>query len=121
MTPSVLAVQNSTCSLHWDKQEMQISPKCKSWISHFLFFFLTAIECPPPEPIEHGFINQALRDIFHYQDIVSYGCYPPYVIDGASESRCEKTGTWSNKPSCKGKAVCIVFVQNILILFLKKS
>lgn len=84
----------------------------------FSFLPLTAVQCPPPEPIQHGFINFGLRGTFHYQDTVNYGCYPPYTVGEASESRCEKTGTWSNKPTCKGKTACIVFVQNSF--FLKK-
>ncbi|XP_034268545.1 beta-2-glycoprotein 1 [Pantherophis guttatus] len=78
-------------------------PECKS------------VECPPPEPMEHGFINFALRGTFHYQDTVSYGCYPPYTMDEASESRCEKTGTWSNKPTCK--APCNIPVERATVLY----
>ncbi|XP_039181451.1 beta-2-glycoprotein 1 [Crotalus tigris] len=78
-------------------------PECKS------------VECPPPEPIEHGFINGALRNIFHYQDTVSYGCNLPYIMDDASESRCEKTGTWSNKPTCK--APCKISLTRATVLY----
>ncbi|XP_013919815.1 PREDICTED: beta-2-glycoprotein 1-like [Thamnophis sirtalis] len=89
-------------------------PECKS------------VECPPPEPIEHGFINFGLRGIFHYQNTVHYGCYAPYTMDEASESRCEKTGTWSNKPTCKapcnipvGKATVLYNGQKITVKKLK--
>uniref|UniRef100_A0A8C6X364 Beta-2-glycoprotein 1 n=1 Tax=Naja naja TaxID=35670 RepID=A0A8C6X364_NAJNA len=78
-------------------------PECKS------------VQCPRPEPIEHGFINFAVRTTFHYQDTVSYGCNPPYIMDEASESRCEKTGTWSNKPTCK--APCNIPVEKATVLY----
>ncbi|ETE70078.1 Beta-2-glycoprotein 1, partial [Ophiophagus hannah] len=78
-------------------------PECKS------------VECPRPEPIEHGFINFALRATFRYQDTVNYGCNPPYTLDEASESRCEKTGTWSNKPTCK--APCNIPVNKATVLY----
>lgn len=66
------------------------------------FFPITAVECPYPEDIENGFINFALRNTYRYADRVNYGCNPRYVIDGAVESRCEKTGRWSPKPTCRG-------------------
>ncbi|XP_070596429.1 beta-2-glycoprotein 1 [Erythrolamprus reginae] len=78
-------------------------PECKS------------VECPPPEPIEHGFINYALRGSFHYQDVVVYGCNIPYTMDEAAESRCEKTGTWSNIPTCK--APCNIPVKRATVLY----
>ncbi|XP_063149550.1 beta-2-glycoprotein 1 [Candoia aspera] len=74
-----------------------------------------SVECPPPEEIEHGFINFALRNTFRYQDTVSYGCNYPYIMDGASESRCEKTGRWSNKPTCK--APCKIPVKRATVLY----
>ncbi|KAJ6656504.1 hypothetical protein lerEdw1_003793, partial [Lerista edwardsae] len=66
-------------------------PECKS------------VECPEPEAIENGFINFALRRTYPYAAHVTYGCNPRYVLDGAGDSRCEKTGRWSPKPTCKGK------------------
>ncbi|XP_026566993.1 beta-2-glycoprotein 1 isoform X1 [Pseudonaja textilis] len=77
------------------------------------------VECPHPEPIEHGFINFALYNTYHYQDIVSYGCDLTYVMDGDSVSTCEETGTWSNKPTCK--APCNIPVEKATVLYNRRK
>nr|XP_033818115.1 beta-2-glycoprotein 1 isoform X2 [Geotrypetes seraphini] len=59
------------------------------------------VQCPRPTGIENGFMNFHLKKSFHYMEKVSYGCSPNYVLDGPRDSRCEKTGNWSIKPSCK--------------------
>ncbi|XP_066473907.1 beta-2-glycoprotein 1 [Tiliqua scincoides] len=78
-------------------------PTCKS------------VECAYPEGIENGFINFALRSTYRYADHVTYGCNPRYVMDGAMESRCEKTGRWSPKPICR--APCTMPVKRATVLY----
>nr|XP_034959913.1 beta-2-glycoprotein 1 isoform X2 [Zootoca vivipara] len=74
-----------------------------------------SVECPYPEQIENGFINFALRRTYKYKETVQYGCNPPYVLDGASASSCEKTGTWSTKPACR--APCAIPVKRATVLY----
>nr|XP_060619057.1 beta-2-glycoprotein 1-like isoform X2 [Anolis sagrei ordinatus] len=74
-----------------------------------------AVECPRPEDIENGYINLLLRRPYHYRETVTYGCNPTYVLDGPVESRCEKTGQWSTKPTCK--APCTIPVKRATVLY----
>ncbi|XP_032994781.1 beta-2-glycoprotein 1 isoform X1 [Lacerta agilis] len=74
-----------------------------------------SVECPYPEQIENGFINFALRRTYKYKETVQYGCNLPYVLDGASASSCEKTGTWSTKPACR--APCAIPVKRATVLY----
>uniref|UniRef100_A0A8B9PFW5 Beta-2-glycoprotein 1 n=1 Tax=Apteryx owenii TaxID=8824 RepID=A0A8B9PFW5_APTOW len=74
-----------------------------------------SVTCPTPTGIENGFINFAVRRIYHYNESVSYGCQPSYVLDGPKESRCEKTGNWSIKPTCKGP--CKIPVKKAVVLY----
>nr|XP_020662110.1 beta-2-glycoprotein 1 isoform X1 [Pogona vitticeps] len=73
------------------------------------------VECPRPQEIENGFINFALRRSFIYKDTVSYGCNDPYVLEGPVDSRCEKTGQWSAKPTCR--ASCQIPVKRATVLY----
>uniref|UniRef100_A0A8D2JKA4 Beta-2-glycoprotein 1 n=1 Tax=Varanus komodoensis TaxID=61221 RepID=A0A8D2JKA4_VARKO len=73
------------------------------------------VQCPYPEEIENGFINFALRRTYDYKDTVSYGCNPPYVLEGPAQSRCEKTGQWSGKPTCR--APCEIPVKRATVLY----
>lgn len=67
------------------------------------FCFCTAVvTCPTPTGIENGFIEFAVRRMYHYNESVGFGCQPSYVLHGPKHSRCEKTGNWSTKPTCKG-------------------
>ncbi|KAJ7318004.1 hypothetical protein JRQ81_004166 [Phrynocephalus forsythii] len=74
-----------------------------------------SVECPRPQEIENGFIQFALRRSFHYKATVTYGCNDPYVLDGPTESRCEKTGQWSTKPMCR--ASCQIPVKRATVLY----
>ncbi|XP_030064320.1 beta-2-glycoprotein 1 isoform X4 [Microcaecilia unicolor] len=73
------------------------------------------IRCPRPTGIENGFVSFNLDRLYHYMEKVSYGCMPNYVLDGPRESRCEKTGNWSIKPSCK--APCSISVKRAEVLY----
>ncbi|KAL8163533.1 UNVERIFIED_CONTAM: hypothetical protein K2H54_028808, partial [Gekko kuhli] len=73
------------------------------------------VKCPYPAEIENGFINFALHRTYQYKDRVTYGCNPTYVLDGPTESTCEKTGDWSTKPTCK--APCKIPVQRATVLY----
>ncbi|XP_067403428.1 beta-2-glycoprotein 1 [Emydura macquarii macquarii] len=73
------------------------------------------VQCPHPTGIENGFINIAVRRTYHYMETVDYGCHHPYVLDGPRESRCEKTSSWSIKPTCK--APCKIPVKRATVLY----
>nr|XP_006110637.1 beta-2-glycoprotein 1 isoform X2 [Pelodiscus sinensis] len=66
------------------------------------------VQCPHPATIENGFVNFAVRRTFS-------PCHSPYVLDGPRESRCEKTGSWSIKPTCK--APCKIPVSKATVLY----
>ncbi|XP_053154386.1 beta-2-glycoprotein 1 [Hemicordylus capensis] len=74
-----------------------------------------SVQCPYPEEIENGFINFALHRTYNYNDKVTYGCNPTYVLDGAVDSTCEKTGYWSKKPTCR--APCKIPVKRATVLY----
>uniref|UniRef100_A0A8C0J6L5 Beta-2-glycoprotein 1 n=1 Tax=Chelonoidis abingdonii TaxID=106734 RepID=A0A8C0J6L5_CHEAB len=73
------------------------------------------VKCPHPTGIENGFINFEVRRTYHYMDSVDFGCQPRYVLEGPRESRCEKTGSWSIKPTCK--APCKIPVKKATVLY----
>lgn len=37
-------------------------------------------------------------------DRVKYGCSEGYILDGPMEIVCDKSGQWSDKPTCKNYA-----------------
>ncbi|KAJ0050722.1 hypothetical protein NL108_005084, partial [Boleophthalmus pectinirostris] len=59
------------------------------------------VSCPPPENIEHGYMSVIPNKEYAYTDTVKYGCKGDYVLHGPLQIVCEKTGEWSEKPSCK--------------------
>ncbi|XP_029455194.1 beta-2-glycoprotein 1 [Rhinatrema bivittatum] len=73
------------------------------------------IRCPRPTEIENGFMSFSPDRLYHYREVVTYGCKPNYVLDGPRESKCEMTGNWSIKPSCK--APCHINVKRAEVLY----
>ncbi|XP_050175218.1 beta-2-glycoprotein 1 isoform X1 [Myiozetetes cayanensis] len=73
------------------------------------------VTCPTPIGIENGFIEFAVRRTYHYNESVSFGCQPTYVMEGSKHSRCEKTGNWSTKPICR--APCKIPVKKAVVLY----
>uniref|UniRef100_A0A8C0HMA9 Beta-2-glycoprotein 1 n=1 Tax=Buteo japonicus TaxID=224669 RepID=A0A8C0HMA9_9AVES len=73
------------------------------------------VTCPTPTGIENGFLEFAVRRTYHYNESVSFGCQSSYVLDGPKHSRCEKTGNWSTKPTCKGP--CKIPVKKAVVLY----
>ncbi|POI33495.1 hypothetical protein CIB84_002753 [Bambusicola thoracicus] len=74
-----------------------------------------AVTCPAPTGIENGFLNFAVRRTYHYNESVSFSCQSRYVLEGPKHSRCEKTGNWSTKPSCKEP--CKIPVKKAVVLY----
>ncbi|XP_062402439.1 beta-2-glycoprotein 1-like [Sardina pilchardus] len=77
------------------------------------------VECPVPARISHGFITFAVRREHGYKERVKYGCDVNYVMDGAPEIECEKTGQWSTKPVCR--APCTVGIKRGRIFYNAKK
>uniref|UniRef100_A0A8U7NQU9 Beta-2-glycoprotein 1 n=2 Tax=Corvus moneduloides TaxID=1196302 RepID=A0A8U7NQU9_CORMO len=73
------------------------------------------VTCPTPIGIENGFIEFAVRRTYHYNESVSFGCQPGYVMEGSKHSRCENTGNWSTKPACR--APCKIPVKKAVVLY----
>uniref|UniRef100_A0A8B9BE08 Beta-2-glycoprotein 1 n=1 Tax=Anser brachyrhynchus TaxID=132585 RepID=A0A8B9BE08_9AVES len=74
-----------------------------------------AVTCPAPSGIENGFLNFAVRRTYHYNETVSFSCQSRYVLEGPKHSRCEKTGNWSTKPTCKEP--CKMPVKKAVVLY----
>uniref|UniRef100_A0A3B3ZDW5 Beta-2-glycoprotein 1 n=1 Tax=Periophthalmus magnuspinnatus TaxID=409849 RepID=A0A3B3ZDW5_9GOBI len=73
------------------------------------------VSCPPPENIEHGYMSISQKRDFDYTEMIKYGCDGDYVLDGPQDIVCEKTGEWSEKPSCK--APCSVEIRRGRIMY----
>lgn len=71
--------------------------------------------CPYPESIENGFMSVSQKRDFEYSENVGYGCNDPYTLEGPRQIFCEKSGGWSQKPSCK--APCSVDIKRGRILY----
>lgn len=42
---------------------------------------------------------------FDYLETIKYGCTGDYIVEGSLQIVCQQDGTWSEKPSCKGRTV----------------
>lgn len=62
------------------------------------------VSCPVPTPVENGFITSSAHREYGYMDRVKYGCSEGYILDGPMEIICDKSGQWSDKPTCKNDA-----------------
>ncbi|NXE87637.1 APOH protein, partial [Menura novaehollandiae] len=97
---ALIGNETATCTAHGNWSSI---PECK------------VVTCPTPIGIENGFIEFAVRRTYHYNESVSFGCQPSYVMEGSKHSRCEKTGNWSTKPTCK--APCKIPVKKAVVLY----
>ncbi|XP_038142418.1 beta-2-glycoprotein 1-like [Cyprinodon tularosa] len=77
------------------------------------------VTCPPPENIDRGYMSANDKREFFYRETVKYDCESPYVLEGNLETVCQKSGRWSEKPSCK--APCAVGIRKAKILYKGKK
>uniref|UniRef100_A0A8C8AQF1 Sushi, von Willebrand factor type A, EGF and pentraxin domain-containing protein 1 n=1 Tax=Otus sunia TaxID=257818 RepID=A0A8C8AQF1_9STRI len=56
-----------------------------------------AINCPPPQPIENGFVEGA---DYSYGAMVIYSCVPGFQLSGLAMQTCEESGWSSSTPTC---------------------
>ncbi|XP_072269756.1 beta-2-glycoprotein 1 [Pyxicephalus adspersus] len=73
------------------------------------------VKCNPPTVIPNGFMSFSLYRKYNYKEFVTYGCNPPYTLEGPRISFCDKDGEWSQKPSCK--APCHVNTPKANVLY----
>ncbi|XP_053309517.1 beta-2-glycoprotein 1 [Spea bombifrons] len=73
------------------------------------------VKCRRPTEIEHGFLTYSPPRLYDYQEAVTYGCKPTYVLDGPKNSFCDKNGEWTVKPSCR--APCHVTTKKATVLY----
>ncbi|XP_053713117.1 beta-2-glycoprotein 1-like [Synchiropus splendidus] len=77
------------------------------------------VTCPPPPPIDKGYVlDNDIKDYF-FMDTVGYDCFGDYVLEGSHRITCQKNGQWSQKPSCK--APCEVGIARGRILYKEKK
>lgn len=69
------------------------------------------MQCAPPiTQIKNGkVIENGGTAPWEYEDKITVNCEDGYLINGAVSSltlECNENGTWSERPSCKGKSLC---------------
>ncbi|XP_018428719.1 PREDICTED: LOW QUALITY PROTEIN: beta-2-glycoprotein 1 [Nanorana parkeri] len=72
------------------------------------------VTCHRPAGIPNGYMSFALHRKYNYKEFVSYGCNPPYALDGNRISYCDKDGEWSQKPSCRAPCHVTTPKANVL-------
>lgn len=61
------------------------------------------IVCPSPPVIANGFIvPEDVREVYRFQDLITYNCLDGYVLRGNSMLFCQENRLWSNRqPLCE--------------------
>ncbi|KAM4691163.1 beta-2-glycoprotein 1 [Rhinophrynus dorsalis] len=72
------------------------------------------VKCQRPTEIKNGFMTFSLYREYHYQEVVTYGCNPTYVLEGPRSSFCDKDGNWTTKPVCR--APCHLTTSKAVVL-----
>lgn len=63
----------------------------------------TAVQCPPPEPLENGYTNCSDSQPF-FSSQCSFTCDEGFTLDGHELLTCGRHGNWTGKtPTCQGK------------------
>lgn len=91
--------ENVTCT---ENGTWSVVPECRD------------VKCNRPTEIANGYMSFALYRKYNYKESVSYGCNPPYALDGPRISYCDKDGEWSQKPACR--APCHVTTSKATVL-----
>ncbi|KAE8577361.1 hypothetical protein XENTR_v10004548 [Xenopus tropicalis] len=73
------------------------------------------VSCDRPPDIQNGFLSFSPHGKYRYQETVTYGCKPGYVLEGPRVSSCERNGDWSARPQCR--APCRVNIKKATVLY----
>ncbi|XP_062853890.1 beta-2-glycoprotein 1-like [Trichomycterus rosablanca] len=73
------------------------------------------VTCPPPVPIDNGFLSFAENREHGYREKVRYGCMETYILDGSLEVECADTGLWDTLPTCR--APCKVDIERGRVVY----
>ncbi|XP_060700770.1 beta-2-glycoprotein 1-like [Hemiscyllium ocellatum] len=73
------------------------------------------VKCGMPPKLVNGFMVFALKRRYNYRESIDYGCVENYILDGSKTIICEKTGIWTEKPTCR--APCILPVKRARIFY----
>ena len=73
-------------------------------------FYLSAVECPEPRTIAHGYHLRASSK-YVYKDEITYACVEDYNLTDPTDSKrvCNGDGQWSPRtlPNCSCKYILI--------------
>lgn len=71
--------------------------------------------CQSPKQIPNGMYTNSHKDVFEYNEVVTYSCNPSngsdqYSLVGESRLVCSGPNKWSgDPPECKGNNIVIYF------------
>lgn len=59
--------------------------------------------CPSPPVIVNGFIvPEDIKDLYHFQDLITYNCLDGFILRGGPMLFCQENGQWSTRqPICE--------------------
>ncbi|KAM5135846.1 beta-2-glycoprotein 1 [Mantella aurantiaca] len=97
---AMIGHENVTCT---ENGTWSVVPECRD------------VKCNRPTEIINGYMSFALYRKYNYKEFVTYGCNPPYALDGSRISYCDKDGEWTRKPACR--APCHVTTPKATVLY----
>ncbi|XP_075034138.1 beta-2-glycoprotein 1 [Mixophyes fleayi] len=77
------------------------------------------VKCQRPTEILYGYMSFSPYRKYNYKEAVTYGCNPPYTLDGPRSSYCDKNEQWTQKPVCR--APCHVTTPKATVLHNKRK
>nr|XP_033817852.1 beta-2-glycoprotein 1-like [Geotrypetes seraphini] len=75
--------------------------------------------CPPPREIENGHLVAVEKPRYQASEVIYYLCKRNFYLDGSNRVVCQKNGSWSEIPACRGR--CKIPVQRSRIVYQGKK